>query len=93
MRSEAYRDVDLDAQLDDQGRTFLRDTRKNRWEPRTHTLRLSSIFKWFRDDFETQAPSLAAYVAPYFDDETAAAIRATDVRIRFLRYDWSLNGR
>lgn len=81
LRAEAYRGADLDRQLDDAARAFLRDRRKNRLEG--ETLRLSSIFKWYRDDFARAAGSLEAYLARH-------GLRAA--RIEFLDYDWSLNG-
>jgi hypothetical protein len=93
LRAEAYRAADLDVQLGEQGRTFLRDASKNRWDPATRTLHLSSIFKWFREDFEAVAPDLPAFVAPYLDGEAATAVRAGDVRVEFLPYDWALNER
>ncbi|MGH7894503.1 MAG: DUF547 domain-containing protein [Candidatus Binatia bacterium] len=88
LRDEAYRAADLDRQLGDQGRTFLHDPTKNRWDAATRTLELSSIFKWFREDFEKAAGTLPAFVARYLDDPGATA---QDARIRFLAHDWSLN--
>jgi len=88
LRSEAYRAGDLDRQLDDQARTFLADSTKNRFDSATNALHLSSIFKWFRADFEAAAGSLPAYVGRYLSDPRATA---PDVRIEFLDYDWSLN--
>ena len=46
-----------------------------------------------RADFEKAAGSLPAFVARYVDPATAAALREPGVRIEFLDYDWSLNGR
>jgi uncharacterized protein DUF547 len=88
LRREAYRAADLDRQLDDQARSFLADPTKNRFDPMQNTLRLSSIFKWFRADFEAAAGSLPAYVGRYLSDPRATA---PDVHIAFLDYDWSLN--
>ena len=88
LRGEAYRAADLDRQLDDQARTFLADRTKNRFDPASNTLHLSSIFKWFRTDFEAGAGSLPAYVGRYLSDPRATA---PGVRIEFLGYDWSLN--
>ena len=93
LRSEAYRAADLDRQLDDQARRFLADPTKNRLDRTARTFRLSSIFKWFREDFEKAAGSLPAFVARYVDPATAAALGETDARIEFLDYDWSLNGK
>ncbi len=82
LRAEAYRAAVLDRQLDQAARGFLHDRKKNRVEG--STLRLSSIFKWYRDDFTRGAGSLEAFVARY-------GLRGE--RIEFLDYDWSLNGR
>jgi len=88
LRGEAYRAADLDRQLDDQAHAFLADPTKNRFDPTTNTLYLSSIFRWFRTDFEAAAGSLPAYVGRYLNDHRATA---PGVRIEFLDYDWSLN--
>ena len=90
LRGEAYRAADLDRQLDDQARVFLADSTKNRFDPTANTLYLSSIFKWFRADFEVAAGSLPAFVGHYLNDPRATA---PGVRIEFLDYDWSLNDR
>lgn len=93
LRSEAYRARDLEAQLDDAARSFIRDTSKNRFDAAARTLHLSSIFDWFRADFEGAAGTLPEFVARYADESTARGIRAGSVRVDFLDYDWSLNGR
>lgn len=93
LRSEAYRGDDLGAQLDDQGRRFLRDRTKNRWEPATRTLRLSRIFDWFREDFERAAGSPVAFAARYLPAKDAAAVEVGPVTVEHVDYDWSLNGR
>ena len=90
LRGEAYRGADLDRQLDDQARTFLHDPAKNRVDAAAKTLYLSSIFQWFRGDFESAAGSLPSYVARYLDDGTG---HLSDFDIKFLDYDWSLNDR
>jgi len=93
LRSEAYRAADLDRQLDDQARRFLADRTKNRFDLGSRTFHLSSIFKWFREDFEKASGSLPAFIARYVDPETAAALAEPGVRLEFLDYDWSLNGK
>lgn len=93
LRSEAYRASALEAQLDDAARGFVGDPRKNRYDAASRTLRLSAIFDWFHEDFERAAGSVPALVARYANANIAAAIRAGGVRVEFLDYDWSLNGR
>ncbi|MBI2187063.1 MAG: DUF547 domain-containing protein [Acidobacteria bacterium] len=93
LRSEAYRSSVLDQQLDTAARAFLDDPSKNRWDPASRTLSLSSIFKWFRDDFERAGGTLLAFVGRYLRQPVAADLQKGKVRIVFLNYDWSLNGR
>jgi hypothetical protein len=93
LRGEAYRAADLDRQLDEDGRAFLADSARNQFDPKTRTLRLSEIFKWFRGDFEAAAGNLLAFVARYVVAATAAALKAPGVALEFLPYDWSLNGK
>lgn len=90
LRGEAYRGADLDRQLDDQARIFLQDPSRNRVDVAARTLYLSSIFKWFRGDFEAAAGSLPAYVAPYLAPGTPPV---ADFDVEFLAYDWSINDR
>jgi hypothetical protein len=93
LRDEAYQGRELDAQLDEAARAFLRDPARNRYDPSSRTLSLSSIFKWFRGDFEAVAGTLTGYVARYADEPTAEALRRGGVKVEFLDYDWSLNER
>jgi hypothetical protein len=94
LRARAYRAADLDRSLDEAARAFIRDGARNRYDAAARTLHLSSIFKWFRGDFERAAGSLVAFVARYAEPTVAAALAATPPpRVEFLDYDWSLNGR
>lgn len=86
LRARAYRAAGLDQQLDAAAREFLGDPKKNRFEP--GAAHVSAIFKWYGDDFNKAAGSLAAYLDRYL-----AQPLPKDVHIDFLDYDWSLNGR
>lgn len=90
LRNEAYGATDLNRQLDEQTRLFLKDTRKNRFDPATNTLYLSPIFDWFQKDFEVVAGSVSAYVGRYLDNPM---IGKPGVKIDHTTYDWSLNDR
>jgi hypothetical protein len=94
LSSEVYRATTLDSQLTRAARRFVSDTSKNRFDPASRTLRLSSIFDWFREDFERSSQTLPAFVARYAEPATATALSSGgNVRVEFLDYDWSLNGR
>lgn len=93
LRAEAYTADKLEVQLEDQARKFLADTSKNYFEPEKRTARLSKIFDWYPEDFAGHSGSVQEYVAQYVPDtEIAAALRARAYKLRYLKYDWSLNG-
>lgn len=83
LRREAYRGDRLDAQLDAQARGFLDDPRRNQFGP-GEEVKLSSIFKWFSEDFAAAPGSVPAFVRRYHPIPAEA-------RIEYLDYDWTLN--
>jgi hypothetical protein len=97
LRREAYTAQDLEAQLEAQTRQFLSDRSRNGW--RGDTLYLSPLFKWYREDFETDwrdTGSLGAFLLRYADAldsdaEQREALRRGSMRIRYTDYDWALN--
>lgn len=93
LRAEAYSAERLQRQLDDNARDFLSDSSKNRFDKSQRIAWVSKIFDWYREDFEEHAGSVQAYMANYVaDPEVAALLRQQAFSIRYLDYDWSLNG-
>ncbi len=93
LRSQAYRADAVNLQLEQAARDFVQDSSKNRYDAAKRTFYASSIFKWFPADFERANGSLAAFIGQYAQPDVAAALKQDDVRIEFLDYDWSLNGK
>jgi hypothetical protein len=56
-------------------------------------LRLSTIFKWYRGDFEATGKTLPQYVAEYLPEENRKFIleNESELKIKFIDYNWSLN--
>ena len=94
LRSEAYEGARLSEQLDDQMRIWLASTERNRYDPVHRTLYLSSVFNWFSDDFERGQRDIVDVLLPYLPPEVQARVRAdrNRLRVKYLTYDWSLNG-
>jgi len=101
LAAEPYRPETLDAQLDDAARRYLAS--REGLQLMGDTFQVSSIFKWYGDDFVEQygsvVPSMRnarerailGVLARYAPDSAAARARAGRGRIRYLDYDWTLN--
>lgn len=97
LRAEAFVSDKLEMQLEDSTKKFLADRSRNYYD--NDRMYISRIFDWYREDFEKgwrDIGSVAAFLAEYaaeldIDTITANQLRAGDIRIRYLRYDWDLN--
>jgi hypothetical protein len=92
LASRAYRGESLEADLERAARDFFHDPAKNRLDKGKKILYLSSILKWFKDDFTAKAPSVGAFVRPYLPEADQVFIKEQAVKVEFLDYDWDLNG-
>ncbi len=98
LSNRAYIGRTLDNQLEEATRLFLTDRTRNRMKK--GRLRVSAIFKWYRDDFQKGwrgANSLEEFLLLYrvglgLDKEQAQAVASAKIAITFLDYDWQLNG-
>ncbi len=94
LASRAYRPETLEEQLDAAARGFVNDITRNHFDVAQRTAFLSSIFDWFRSDFEQNGSTLPAFLARYLQEPAArAALLEGRLAIRYLDYDWGLNGR
>ncbi len=95
LRAEAFTAGRLENQLEDAALRFLRDPGKNRFDQSRQILLLSKIFDWYEEDFEDGPSGVRGFVAARITDEETIQrrIRSRAVRVKYLKYDWSLNGR
>lgn len=104
LRNEPYTAEELDRQLDDQARAFLRSPHGLHISRREGKVYLSSIFKWFGQDFvKTYGTSggfagrsdaeraVLNFVSRYVGDADRDFLLRGGYEIEFLDYDWSLN--
>jgi hypothetical protein len=97
LRNEAYSGEKLDIQLSDAAVLFLSDRSRNRLNK--GKLEISSIFKWYREDFESGwrgTATLSGFLKLYKDmlglnDTEADELAAGNLAFMFLDYDWQLN--
>jgi Protein of unknown function, DUF547 len=94
---EAFTATKLDIQLDDGMQRFVGDKTRNRYA--NGKLQVSSIFKWFKDDFEKSYKGFSKVEDVFVkyadklseDNAVQGQIRAKTIPISYLDYDWSLN--
>jgi hypothetical protein len=93
LRNEAFEAENLDEQLDDQGRVFFAQEKKNSLNFKTKTANISPIFGWFKEDFGKQPEAVLRFIARYLPEEEREIISqdAGRWKIKYTFYDWSLN--
>ncbi len=89
LSSEPYQGNILNDQLDAAARSFISDPQKNRLDG--NTLYMSSIFKWFADDFNND---VIAFFLKYAEGNLKDKLTAEKdkITVTYFDYDWSLNG-
>ena len=88
---EAYRAEKLEQQLETQVRTFVNDKSENHLDKESRIFYLSSIFKWYKEDFVKNDEKIEAYIARYLNPFDAEFIRNNKVTVKYLDYNWGLN--
>ncbi len=78
----------LNAQLEREARRFLNEPRNIQVDPPVGVVRVSSILRFYREDFLAKAPSLVAYANRYRTEPIPE-----DYAVRFIPYDWILHQR
>lgn len=92
LRDEAFIAEKLNQQLDDSTKLFLNDSSRNRYEVANKELALSSIFKWYKEDFVKAKGSVQAFIFPYMDSLKSEALGSVqNLSIKYLEYNWLLN--
>ena len=90
LSSEPYSGDKLDRQLDDSTRAFINNPDSYRLEGQN--LYISRIFKWFAEDFNEDPLS---FFRKYATGEFKRNLdtNSAKIQIKYLDYDWSLNGK
>jgi hypothetical protein len=99
LRTEAFTGERISQQLDASARDFLSDRTRNRFA--NGKLELSSIFKWYREDFERGWAGYKSLFQFLGDYSAALGMSAADKQkldakalpVSFLDYNWQLNSK
>lgn len=89
LRPRAWCAATLEAELDDAARAFVNHPRGASFRP-DGGLRVSSIYRWFREDFGGSDEGVIAHLRRYANADLAPRL-ASATRIAEDAYDWSLN--
>jgi hypothetical protein len=104
LRQEPYEGETLSEQLNDQAQRFLSERRNFFIDRKKGTVYLSSIFKWFAEDFVTPdsseerfqeyKPKVRAvlnFISRYLPEEDNVFLEKDLLAVKYLKYDWALN--
>jgi hypothetical protein len=83
LLNRAYRETQLEEQLDRQTRDFLNDIHRNRISGKL--AQVSQLFEWFAEDFESEG-GVRAFIGKYRGKEIPER-----VQLSYIPYDWKLN--
>ena len=67
-----------------------------RIDQKTNEIWLSRVFYWYRKDFEQRGKSLFHFITDTLQDKDMKQFisqNRTTLKLRFMDYDWSLNGK
>ena len=89
----AFTEANMEQLLDTAARNFLSDQSRNVLQK--NTLALSSILKWYKDDFENSKKfgPMSQFLATYFpfSESEKKAFLAGKYKVKYLDYNWNLN--
>ncbi|NEQ59524.1 MAG: DUF547 domain-containing protein [Moorea sp. SIO4A1] len=103
LRNEPYTGEKLDQQLDDQTQKFIVSPHGFRIDRQKDTVYLSSIFKWFGEDWKktygvddkftgnANQRAVLNFISDYLSSEDQEYLEQGNYKIKYLNYDWSLN--
>lgn len=87
LADEPFNGKNLNEQLEKGSKRFFNDKNKVWFDKDSRTLNISSIFKWFKEDFG----DVMKFVTKYLPNEDSRFIQKEKPSIKYLKYDWSLN--
>ncbi|WP_404310343.1 DUF547 domain-containing protein [Neorhodopirellula lusitana] len=92
LLAEAYTAEKLDHQLTVNAKNFFGNANNFAYSPSQKTFQLSSILRWFADDFGNDRAAQLRRITPYLPTREAHdAAMANSVSIAYCEYDWQLN--
>jgi len=93
LKNGLYSAENFDQELDMAATLFIRSPNGAWLDRKNKILHLSSIFKWYRKDFEKAAGSVIDFVKKYLSEEDHQFLEdnLSELKISYQEYDWGLN--
>ncbi|RDV13709.1 DUF547 domain-containing protein [Pontibacter diazotrophicus] len=86
LLNKAYTPAQVEAQLEDQAKRTLQSSTFIKVQDSSKKVLVSEIFKWYEQDFMQEAPSIAAYINRYRQNNLPPGYR-----LAYYTYNWDLN--
>jgi hypothetical protein len=106
LRNEPYTGEKFEAQLEEEARKFLTNPANFRIDQEAGKVYVSSIFKWFGEDFQksygksenfvglnAKETAYLNFIAQYLTPAQQTYLTQGGYKVNYLNYDWSLNER
>lgn len=92
LLNEAYTAEQIDTQLNLNAKDFFAQTRNFKVNRNNNSVALSSILKWFQEDFgNNQQERLALFSKWVTNPEDQAMLKQSNIKVSYSTYDWRLN--
>ncbi|MAD98177.1 MAG: hypothetical protein CMB99_12700 [Flavobacteriaceae bacterium] len=85
LSNVAFTEENIDSELERLMKAFINDASRNKVSKKK--IEISEIFNWFKDDFTKNGS-----IVDYFNKYSKTPVKA-NAKIRFLPYNWNLNGK
>lgn len=86
LANRAYTAATLDSQLSFNMKRFLTNRSRNRYDKNRNLIKISPIFKWFREDFGSSDEAIIRFI-----NTTRKQKIPANARIEYTYYNWNLN--
>lgn len=91
LLNEAYTAKKLESQLSENSRDFFSRSQNLQVDRPSGTIHVSSIIKWFGDDFGDSQSERFKYLKPYLPKNVQSLAVHPQATVRYLDYNWNLN--
>ena len=91
LANRAYTADTIEERLEIATFNFVQNPEQVRIDRAERHLYLSKIFKWYEDDFKEGYDGAVDFLADYLPPEDTEFLESTEVKLRYLDYDWTLN--